>query len=466
MIAVEILLNRVRLIWTHHKSEVIAALLIGVPVAAYFALVFDRSEPRHYKIYIVAGPRTEKADLDRIAQSSSLQDLKIQDVKVESAVIQMADNNPETAAEKARYIVDQDDALLVIGHMSSQSTERALPIFFRAKPQIPFIATVQTDENLLRECGRDCYGKAPAPLLQLSPVNSEQARWAIKFAIEQGASKFLIVRDTDPTNQAYIEGLVRAYHDAISGLGDDIGVSEMDATTTDASSAVQSSYGPNCVLYAGGATQGGVLVNTVQKSGKNLKIILSDAVVTSNIRTYFGGAVRPVDITNQADATDFNNHLNTYGWDGAAIAKELIGDLQDRGYDWRFHVKGWFYRESATDARRNLVRVMKENIKFRTSYRGAPDTAVSPGSPTIYAFTYKPNADRPDDAIPFGRRIGGMFHVWEWNPTDNLMTDIDKWHPQRGFTVVASRQKDHGRRPIGISQTPGLSLAVQRIREQ
>ena len=456
MASLEMLMTPIRSLWTHHRNEIVAALVIGVPVAAYFAWTFDRSERQHYKIYIVAGPRTDKADLERIKQAGALQELKINDVKVDAAVLQMQDNDPETAADKARYIVDQGDALLVIGHMSSQSTERVLPIFFKTDPQIPFVATVQTDENLLTECKQDCYGTKPAPLLQLSPVNSEQARWAIKFAIDQGVRKFLIVRDSDPTNQTYIESLVRAYHDAISGLGDDAGVGGTDATIGDVPTLLQT-YDPDCVLYAGGPSEGGALVRTVQHSGKDLKIILSDSVATSNIRNYLDGAVRPVDITNQADAADYNNHFNTYGLDGAAVARQLIDDLQSRGYDWRFRMKAWVERESVADARRNLVRIMKENINFRTSYSGAQETALSPGSPTIYAF------GKPADSVPFGRRVGGMFHVWEWSPEKNLMADIDKWHPQRGVTMVAVRPRNRDQRTFRQPQPPGLNLAVQKV---
>lgn len=465
------LIDWIDLIWTDHRSEVIAAIIIGVPIAAFLALYFDRSEPTSYKIYLLAESRVTNQALDQVARSRAAQDLHFGHRKVELKVVRL-DSSADSALQQAHDLVDSDDALLVIGEMSSQSTELSLPVYFSANPPIPFIATEQTDEDLLHDCNELCYGKKPAPLLQLSPVNTDQARWAVRFAIDNSARSFLIVRDSDSTNTRYTESLVRAYRNAISKLPEEVG-NEVQANEV-ALEQVKDSirrYHADCVLYAGGKDAAPALARAVQEgimnkpSGKDFMIILSDSVVTSQINGDIM-SVPLVRFTNQTDAADYNRGLPVYAMDAAAIAKQLIEDVPNRGFDFRFNVKSWFERQSVQDARRNLVRVMRENIMFHRWYLGAWETAASPSPPTIYAITDESDAGTPESRIAFGRRAGGMFHVWQWNRERREMSDIDKWHPQRGFTLIASRQGKHRSIPIRLPQDAGIKLAVHKVKVQ
>src|SRR5437870_13277519 len=109
MVPLQAALARVRLLWAHHKNEIIAAIVIGIPVAAYFALVVDRSEPSPYNLYIVASPRTEEEALNRLQKSAALQGLEIQGIKILPNVIRLEDDSPEAATAKARYILRSEE---------------------------------------------------------------------------------------------------------------------------------------------------------------------------------------------------------------------------------------------------------------------------------------------------------------------------------------------------------------------
>lgn len=107
--------------------------------------------------------------------------------------------------------------------------------------------------------------------------------------------------------------------------------------------------------------------------------------------------------------------VGTYAEDAFFIAEQLITDLNNRGGDIRFRVKSLLHFESADDARRNLVRIMKQNSVFRTSYK-------SSNSNRIYVFEGH-------------KRYVGIFHVWRIKePSLQLgteMEDVDNWHVPR-----------------------------------
>jgi hypothetical protein len=186
-------------------------------------------------------------------------------------------------------------------------------------------------------------------------------------------------------------------------------------------------------------------------------VILSDSTikgcqVTQTSLKEFG---RGVEITNQSNAEFFCKDVSVYAMDSAAIAAQLIKDLEDSGFDLRFRVKAWFDRQTVEDARRNLVRIMRERIKARTFFYGATDTGSALGGRTLYAFSG-------------GRRVGGIFHVWQWDPDSGTMNDVDHWHPQSldgdSFVVARRQQKIHSPGPIIDIQKSGINLAAQRER--
>jgi len=179
-----------------HGGEVFWAILfatvVGIPTALFFAWYFI--EPPAYKIYLVAGPHylteTTKRDFE---ESFELKGLAADGVPVRLAIVELADDKADTAKSKAQDLARDPSTLLVIGHYDSEPTEASLKEYFDARPQIPFIASVQSDDNLLgKACPQgSCYeGLRPLPYLQLSPTNAEQAHWAIQYATEHARRHF------------------------------------------------------------------------------------------------------------------------------------------------------------------------------------------------------------------------------------------------------------------------------------
>jgi hypothetical protein len=462
---------RLRLWTRHHGGEAlwaaVFALVFGIPLAVYFAKYFI--DLPAYKIYVVAGSHyLNKTSSDRNTESQfksspELAGLNIDSVPVQLEVVELPDDKPETAEAEAQKLASRDDALLVIGHLDSEPTEKSLPMYFKARPQVPFIASVQTDDNLLNKallvkaCGGSdspCYdGLKPLPYLQLSPTNEEQAHWAIQFAAEEHRHHFLIV-ESDTSNETYSKSLVDAYKKAIDELiARDKGTTKHVLTMGDLwrHKLDEDLFDEDidCLLYAGGLDDAPPLLKKIaeiernrgrirkRSNGENVMVILDDSVVEQRLEgTKF--EVGHVNITDQADAEDYRNGISVYGLDAIAIATQLVNDMNTRGLDFNYRMKAFFRQQTGTDVRRNLVRVMQDNFTYRSSYYGAKKTAITPNSRTVYAF------DR-------GTRVNGMFHVWERTGFDSA--DVDRWHPPRTFSTTAPPRSKKPKATAELSAT-------------
>jgi hypothetical protein len=466
------LFARLRLWARHHGGEVlwaaVFALAFGLPLAVYFAKYFI--DLPAYKIYVVAGSHyLNKTSPDRDTESQfksspELVGLKVDGVPVEIEVVELGDDRPETAEAEARELAGKGDTLLVIGHLDSEPTEKSLPTYFKARPQVPFIASVQTDDNLLKKAllvkdcdgpNSSCYdGLKSLPYLQLSPANEEQAHWAVQFAAESHRHHFLIVESGDTSNATYSKSLVDAYKKAIDELilrdpsatrhflsMSDLWRNKLDEDLFDEDI--------DCLLYAGGFDDAAPLLKKVAElengrgtvredvvsSGGPVMVILDDSVVEQRLEgTKF--AVSRVNITDQADAEDYRNGISVYGLDAIAIASQLVNDLNTRGLDLNYRVKAFFRQQTGADVRRNLVRVMQDNFTYRSAYYGARKSATASNSRTVYAF------DRYT-------RVNGMFHVWERTGLDSA--DVDRWHPPRTSTWAAFQPHEKSKATVELS---------------
>lgn len=427
---------RVRTWFAHHKSEVVigsvlavlCAMVFGYPIALYIA----PPVPAPFKIYVVA--EADDHTIKQFEASKAAKAMRVGNVPVELKVESFAeaDDTEQNGRDIAERVLASNDALMVVGHFASQATEAALPIYLGARPQIPFIATVQTDDDLLKKCNErearaDCTdGDKLVPLLQLSPTNAEQAKWAVQFATGRGKKRFLIATDTDPRNQVYVQSLAKAYRDEVNRLSEihpDHHLTVVNGISLDFSAGGLREQNPDCVLYAGGIDAAGGLLRNLKGSGLAAMVVLSDSAVsrTGFISDEEMSGFTPVNFTHQIDASDYNERKDVYGMDGIAIAARLINDLNTRGLSWRFRIKSMFGMETAEDVRRDLLRVIQDNGKYRSSYLGAPETASALG-PTVYAFNGT-------------QRLGGIFHVWERSKPPSMstsqLTDVDGWHPPR-----------------------------------
>ena len=325
---------------------------------------------------------------------------------------------------------------MVVGILDSGPTKASLPTYFQARPQIPFIAAVQTDDNLLGNCtgqsnNPSCFdGGQTVPLLQLSPTNQDQARWAIEFAAEQKMKKFLIIYDETSANIDYVTNLRGAYKSTIENLHPTF---QKDESPISTASAKLDAFQPDCVLYAGdsGNVQRVLVAVTALRPERRPAVVLlsdtaipkgEDAETTLSIPKGTKGTIGSLNLADQSDARNYMNKVNAYAEDSLAISGDLLRVLDRDGFDWRFRVKKMLLNHTtAADIRRNLLRVMQSEISFQDSYPSYVGTSFAQpveGLRMVYTF---------DCRSSYCKRYGGIFHVWQWK--EGKMEDVDHWHP-------------------------------------
>lgn len=420
----------------YHKGEILWAAIFAFLVGWFLA----PPKPQPYTIYVVADPRTDPetmAVFRAIEQSSPTDELYLGDVPVLVKVETLREPTTDAATREANELLNRDDTLLVIGHLPSQLIQGSLPTYFQAQPPVPFLTTIASDEDLLSNChqvGRKCFQDGWfSPLLQLSPTNEDQGEAAIRFATQHGRRHFLIVTDDDPSNETYSEDLLKAYHRAIDQFnqehkdnGDLAGIVGRYRLNRLPDKEILKKSGIDCVLYAGELEAAHALLHGFP-SPQPL-VILSDSSLASRLSDNALSDFTPARFTYQTDAADYNSHTNVYGTDAYWIAKQLIGDLNKRGGDFRYWAKSLVHIHSVNDARRSLVRTMEENSISRTWYRGAPNERGDLG--TAYVFDQH-------------RRVGGIFHVWQLKQLatkpGSQMEDIDNWHPPKAIAAAQGK---------------------------
>lgn len=462
-------LIRMKRLAIEHTSEIVWALLFAVLAGYAFALYIE--EPPPYKIYVVTDLDTDSETLskDLRSQEQKKEIAHIGRVPVKVQVVLLAAQDSQTAKREADELAERADTLLVIQHGRSEHVAHSLPTYMGARPQIPVISTVATDDSLLAECGDSCFDRgwfqsprvddAPfIPLLQLSPTNAVQGRSAVQFASQRyKRRRFLVVTSSNPEDRLYAKNMTRAYTDAIKEAHAElVGVRRMNALPSEEEFKTLKA---DCILYAGGVGEAQALFDRLMAmhlDGADPVVMLSDSVVESrgtdsDLAAFGAPAVAipatgqpankgivvnaanhehlqpgtkpgiPVNFTYQGDAEDYNSHCNTYAEDAFLISERLIDDLNQRGGDLRFQIKSFFHLHNVKDARRSLADVMRQNSLFRSSYA----SAVAGRS---YVFDgYK--------------QSGGIFHVWQLRSSEepgSKMDDIDNWHPPRTPTEQIS----------------------------
>jgi MinD-like ATPase involved in chromosome partitioning or flagellar assembly len=389
----------------------------GFLVALMMSYLFQPT-PIPLKVYIVTDAQTNDGSLSKSDGFGPIRSLRIGNRLVEPQVIVVPDtrSSSSTAAELA----NRADTLIVVGELNSQSVEASLPIFLNTRPQVPFLSTVATDDNLLAQCGEGCYDGGFAPLLQLSPTNEVQGQSAVRFASESNRRHFLIVSSNDPRNQSYDENMVKAYSDAIEEFHAElVGISKTDAFPSVSDLRM---LRPDCILYVGGMGEAEVLLERLSSYLKpRPMVILADSALAPGDTTKRGGISSsydpdPVYIMSATSAVDYNQHYNAALQDSLLIVAQLVGDVNRRGTDFRFRLRSSMGVSSVNDARRNLVRVMQEDLASRSVFYGAQSEYVFRDS----------------------KRVNGAFHVFEWRRDTGDMMDVDHWHPPlKGSSIPA-----------------------------
>lgn len=429
-----------------HEGEVGWAAAFAIVFAFVAAWYFDTPEP--YRIHVVTNRQADSESLGKVLGPLTAQYRDREHpfkwigrtpVLVELNILEDAKN--DTVRAEAQELLGKDDTLLVMGHLPSEPTEASLPILFSARPQVPYLATIATDNNLVVGCGKqdekakpyNCYQKAGfVPLLQLSPTNEEQGKSAVLFATQQGKRHFLIVSDNQPSNRSYRDNMIQAYSDAITAFNnknkdDPADVVQIYRMEYQLNAETVHQWQPDCILYVGIFGEARSLWNQLSamvRPKKDVLMIVSDSVIETRgsdqaLEAFLARkSPIPVRFTYQSDAAEYNAHDSVSARDAFAIAGQLIEDLNDHGLGLWFRTKAFFHLETVADTRRALVKVMEENAARRTWYAGSKDFE-----------------DMEDDYMFMGHaRRGALFHVWQLRTQatpSEAMEDVDKWHVPR-----------------------------------
>jgi hypothetical protein len=407
-----------------HKGEIIWAVVFAILFAVPAARFLDPLENHPYWVHIVTDRHTDgetKDVFENVAKDWQKDKPTIGVVPVFLDVIYLKDDDVQTKAEE---LVKAPDTLMVIDYLPSGLTEKSLPIYLGARPQVPYISTIATDDDLLVACKSTprCYLKdGRYPLIQISPRNVDEGEAAVRYAVQKHKYRFLIVtddeRDQDNKPLPYLTNMYQAYSHGIEGSADKGALFIADYMMGNPPTPEQfKDWNADCILYAGRPGPAQALLNSL--AGRDILVILSDSVVVErgtddNLANF--AAAR---FTYPSDATDYNLHTNVYGRDAVSIARQLINDLDKRGGDPRYRTLSHLNMATVGDARRNLVRIIAENFASRTWY----DCESAAGC----QFGQKPPHNRSN----------GMFHVWQLGSKNGgEMLDIDGWHAPRSATT-------------------------------
>jgi hypothetical protein len=319
-----------------------------------------------------------------------------------------------TLEQKVEKLANDDETLLVIGHLPTSLTRKHLLTFMREHPPIPYIATSASADNLCENCGAQFL-----PWLQPSPSNTKEAESMLLFAKQQGKGDCLLVADQSPTAAEYSDELAKDISD--SARSRDIRIVDtfkVGVGPLPSESDVQR-LNPDCILYAGTTDIALTLWRSLPP--RNQWLLVSDGVIENSklgeLARFSTDSVFFTYASNAADAAK-----SVYASDAVGIASELLEDLNRRGGDLFYRLRALTHFESVQSARHNLYLVMRDNSENRAWY------ACSSSWDNVCIFERN-------------RRTNGMFHVWQQDDPEHKgelsMTDIDRWHPPVGGMTSA-----------------------------
>ena len=389
---------------SEHKWEVIFGLIF----AWFMAAIVFPPEHKAYSIRILQYNRIDSATEDKLLALTRdwyTKRPKIGDVPVRLEIIKV---DEEKLDETTRTLAGDDDTLLVIGHLPSGLTKRALSTFMKADPAVPYIATTASADQLCENCDPSRF----LPWLQPSPSNAKEAESMILFAQQKQRSRCLVVIDKSSTSEGYSDELaVDIKRSAASANIQIVNTLPMGDRPLPTAEEVKK-LDPDCVLYAGNADIALTLWGVLPSS--NQWVMASDGVIETNKLKEV--ASLPANLVFFAYATTAADASKTiYVSDAVGIARTLLDDLNNRGGDIFYSMRALTHFENVGSARQNLNSIMKRNSENRAWYPC--------GSSWDHVCIFAKN-----------RRENGFFHVWTQDgatPTPGQLTmkDVDGWHP-------------------------------------
>ncbi len=319
--------------------------------------------PNSYKVYIVGNisePETKEI-ADAFIGVGELP--KINRIPVEVKEVDDS-GDPDIAERISLHLASLSDTLLVVGHLESTPTQKALPAYLQiADPPIPVILTTETNPNLLPP--KSVVG-GYYPVFRLSPTDTDQAEKAASFMLSKPAAVIWVVEDTsNPVYSRYLaREFVRQVHKNPSAK-----VLLWSTNYNIPPAYAISELGINWVFFAGEWQDALVLIRQLKTMPQTRKvnILLTDWCVDTRLLQEGGTDVENVYLTHALTPTVYNQGRYTvFGKDASQIVRRLLLD-GDQHFDQFAGADGrngyWLRRvlglRRVGDARWAIARVME-----------------------------------------------------------------------------------------------------------
>jgi len=453
-----------------HKTDLVLAfglaVIAGVPIGWYF------KDPPTYYVVVVEDGRDDLVTEKKIEDMEGSWDqtlgcrihvrLRHVDITEDMPPIISDSDRGRQAEQWAEKLINDQDTLIVIGHLPSGPTEYSLPTYLGAPTRIPYISTGASDDDLLSQCQPQKKNCLRAAFIQPSPRNTDQAQSAVLYAMQKSKKKCVVVTDEydpadDDLQKGYVYDAKTSYqHDLVQDYDEAARNTPLNAVDIVDHFKMQNSrrepkqvlaeHQPNCILYAGGKGSAKDLVDELQEMNvTDTLVILSDRVVFDAkrapqvLKDDFGSVRFDLRFTYATHAKDYNDSSEDgYASDAVQIAGDLIDDLNSEGGDFQYKLRSAFHLENVVNARSNLIHVMQESAKSRRWYE------CETTSPDGICLFYQ------------NKRSNGLFHVWQLGrENEPVVVDVDNWHPPKEFNE--KRKKHRTRR----AATPAVTFQMK-----
>lgn len=337
-------------------GALIAAVLIG-------RLVNFVIGPSAYKVYIIGN--ISDPETSRIVDSFAGNLPKLNGVPVEIRSLDDS-GDPDTAQRISTRLASLRDSLLVVGHLESTPTQKALPAYLQvADPPIPVILTTETNPSLLPPT----VDKRYLPVFRLSPTDNKQAEKAAEFVLSKGAKGIWVVEDTG--NPIYSRYLAREFVARIH-QNPSAKVLLWSTNYNIPPAYAISSLGIDWVFFAGEWQKALVLIRQLRAipATRNVNILLTDWCVDARLLQDGGPDVENVYLTHPLSPAVYNHdHYGIYGSDAFDLVRQILTEA-DQDFDqfagrdrqltfWSNKILGF---RRISDARIAIGRVMESAV--------------------------------------------------------------------------------------------------------
>lgn len=404
-------------------------LLLQFLIVIVGIIVFDPIKswwlgPEKYTVFLVGstGNSEIKKMFRTIQDDSALAHLKIDGKEV---VVEERDDEgePDKANKIAEDLSVRSDTLMVVGHVMTASTMKALPVYMATEPQIPLIATRETHPELLKEVTHQDCQQVYCPFMPMSPTDADQAKQAIDFAKKEGWDSFLLVRypkrrSGGPRNAEYADNLTQGYKDEIEKHSGTL-VKELDVydgVSLDDAFGIIEKFKPKCVLFVGPVDNARVFIAALSQRIKEPKnqpaLLFSDSAVDDGLLN----TNMQIFATFPLPAEDFRSINSVYGDDAFALVSALIKQVEQNR---KVEKQSWFHHvinmHRVKDARMAIIEVMRDDV--------ANNLPIYRSQNRVYQYVEK------------YRLMNIHFHVWKIE--NQKITEVGDVESAPTFTTQA-----------------------------